>query len=297
MMFLPANTSHLFQPLDQFTFGTFKKVLGFQQDRLKQAALAFDEEDRTTTAAASYLAEGSAFTADNIKASWTVTGLIDYDLTKADRQTRFNEAKMREILAKNVGAELKYIQDVKAGETFVVVAKCLDQQLGVHKRRRKEAAAMVTPITMEMRDIKLNHIHHASNIIAHREFNLKCTAEEQQLKAGEKAWKEEEKRNKAREGAEKAERKARTECQAARCHSKPNKKSRINEAGGWHGCACKEYFLCTKHNIEENLAYFRKYHLPRCKGCRRPADEPAPATDTPTPAAASPTASTTSTLH
>lgn len=87
LVFLPPNTSHIFQPLDQEVFAIYKTVLDKQAQNISQSsALAGDSLSGTEImSAASALALEAAMTQENIKAAfqssfiwpWNPTGLLE----------------------------------------------------------------------------------------------------------------------------------------------------------------------------------------------------------------------------
>lgn len=82
-LFFPAHTSHFMQPLDNRCFGAYKKILRKMKAEQIEAQFSVDTSYNPLLAL-SLEAEKMAFTADNIRAGFQVTGMwpVDVELMK-----------------------------------------------------------------------------------------------------------------------------------------------------------------------------------------------------------------------
>lgn len=88
--FLPKNTSHFTQPLDDTPFATFKTALARIHSADVHAAVLHGEERGRRLVAASYQAESEAFTPDNIRHAFDEVGLYPFNPDKIMERARAN---------------------------------------------------------------------------------------------------------------------------------------------------------------------------------------------------------------
>lgn len=78
-LFIPAKSSHLIQPLDQYVFANFKKVL---RKKMSQHMSSMQSHQRVPIDDFIMEAEHEAFTSSIIKKSFEVVGLMPYNRKK-----------------------------------------------------------------------------------------------------------------------------------------------------------------------------------------------------------------------
>ena len=236
IIFLPKNTTHFIQPLDQFIFGTMKKEMN------KETSSKMVWSDITSL---NHIIRDSvpgciakAFTSDKIKASFMVCGIYP-----------FNENKIRERYNENLG---RICSNEETTPITVVEEKCREMIEFIFK---KEAVKQLTGGKRPRAPIKLSQAYTSGHV-------LQIAEEEARKKEEESAAKKRrlEDRNRAKEQRE-AELKARKDAAAikkkeketlkkyATCHTCQRKRTeKTRDKLRWAKCEkCKAFSLCPEH--------------------------------------------------